>query len=77
MAPDRTPTEPKGQRPSNSYLRFGGFALQLLGAVGFAGWLGHRLDLYLSFKFPVFLMTFACGVFAGMLYQANRKFNQE
>ena len=76
MDQDRTPTGPKEPRPSNAYLAYGGFALQLLGAMGLAGWVGHRLDVYFALGFPVFLLSFVLAVFAGMLYQANRRLNK-
>jgi hypothetical protein len=69
------PTDPK--QPSNSYLRFGGFAFQLLGGIGVAGWLGHQIDRYFSFEFPAFMLLFIMIVFSGMLYQMYRKLNQE
>ncbi len=73
----RTPTEPKEPSPTNSYLKYSGFALQLLGGIGLAAWLGHWLDQYLSFRFPVFMLTFALIIFCGMLYQAYKNLNQE
>ncbi len=73
--PTETPTGPK--RPSRSYLRFSGFAFQLLGGLGISGWLGYRLDQYLELKFPVFTLLFLVIVLAGMLYQVNRSFNKE
>lgn len=74
---EQRPT-PSGRKPqSNSYLRFGGFAFQLLGGIGLAGYLGYRLDQYLGIEFPVFLLLFSIGVLAGMLYQMNRKLNEE
>ena len=75
MPQQSTPTGPKP--PSNSYLRFGGFAFQLFGGIGLSGWLGHKLDQYLRLKFPVFLLLFALLVFAGMLYQMSRKLKEE
>ena len=71
------PTEPKGQPPSNSYLKYSGFAFQLLAGVGLAAWVGYRLDHYLSLKFPAFLLTFVVIVFAGMLYQVYKRLNKE
>ena len=72
------PPTPSGQKPpSKSYLRFGGFAFQLLGGLGIAGWLGHQLDLYFAFKFPIFLLLFMLLVLSGMLYQINKKLNED
>jgi hypothetical protein len=74
MEQEHTPT---GQKPSNSYLRYSNFALQLFAGIGLAGWAGYRLDLYLALNFPVFLLSFVLLVFAGMLYQMYKKINKE
>lgn len=77
MEQDPTPTGPKEQRPYNSYVRYSGFAFQLLGGIGLSGWAGYKLDQYLGLKFPAFLLSFVLLAFAGMLYQMYRKLNQE
>jgi hypothetical protein len=77
MGQDHTPTGPKGQGPSNSYLKYGSFGLQLLGGIGLAAWLGYRLDLFLALKFPVFMLALALLVLAGMLYQMYKQLNQD
>ena len=77
MDPERTPTDQKEPQRYNSYLKCGALAFQLLGGIGFAGWLGYKLDQRLSLKFPVFLLTFSLLVFAGMLFQAYKSFNKE
>ena len=71
------PTDPKEQRPYSAYLRYGGFAFQLLGGIGLGGWVGHEMDRFFEFKFPVFLLSFIVLILSGMLYQISRKFNQE
>ncbi len=70
-----TPSDPK--QPSNSYLRYSGFAFQLLAGIGFGGWIGHRLDLYLNLQFPVFLLLFVLLVLTGMLYVIYKNLNQD
>ncbi len=77
MGQERTPTGPKAPGPSNSFLKYSSFGIQLLGGIGLAGWAGYRLDLYLELKFPVFLLSFALLVFAGMTYQMYKQINQE
>lgn len=77
MEQERTPTGPKGPGPYNSFLKYSSFGIQLLGGIGLAGWLGYRLDLYLSLRFPVFLLSFALLTFAGMLYQMYKQLNEE
>ena len=74
MEQDRTPTEPK---PSDSYLKYSGFALQLFGGIGLAAWVGYRLDSYLGLTFPAFLLSFVLIVFAGMLYLIYKRLNKE
>lgn len=71
------PTEPKEPRQTNSFLQYSGFAIQLFAGIGIAGWLGHRLDLYLTIGFPAFMLTFSLAVLAGMLYQMNKNLNKE
>jgi F0F1-type ATP synthase assembly protein I len=74
---DQEEHTPTGQKPSNSYLRYGNFALQLFGGMALAGWAGYRLDKYLAFKFPAFLLSFVLIVFGVMLYQIYKKLNKE
>ena len=69
------PSDPKP--PSNSYLRYSGFAFQLLGAIGVSGWLGYQLDIYLTLKFPLFLLLFVLLALTGMLYVIYKKLNQD
>lgn len=69
---------PTGQKPpSNAFLKYSGFAFQLLGGLGLAGWLGYLLDQYLAWGFPVFMLLFIILMLAGMLYQMSRKLNEE
>jgi hypothetical protein len=77
MEQERTPTGPKEQEPTNSFLKYSSFGLQLLGGIGLSGWAGYRLDLYLELNFPVFLLSFTLIAFAGMMYQMYRQINQE
>lgn len=71
------PTRFDQKPPSNSYVRYSGFAFQLLGGIGLGAWLGHRLDLYLNLEFPLFLLLFVLLILAGMLYQIYRRLNQD
>jgi len=77
MEPEHTPTGPKEPGPTNSFLKYSSFGLQLLGGIGLAGWIGHKLDIYLALSFPVFLLSFVLIVFSGMLYQMYKQLNQE
>ena len=62
---------------SNSYLKYGGLGIQLFGAIGIAGWLGYKLDNYLSWKFPVFMLVFVFLSFGGMLYKVYISLNDK
>ena len=64
------------QTNDNNVLKYSGLAVQLLGAIGIFGWLGHLLDNYLSFKFPVFMLLLGFVAFAGMMVQLYRAVNK-
>lgn len=70
----RVPSEPKKQ--VDSYLKYSGLAIQLLAALGFFGWLGYKIDGYLSLKFPVFMLLLGFLAFIGMMVQLYRSLNQ-
>ena len=76
MEQEPGPTGPKEPRPSDSYLKYSSFALQLFGGVGFAAWGGYYVDKYLELKFPVFLLSFVFIVFAGMMFQMYKNLNK-
>lgn len=69
-----TPSGP--QKPDNTYLRYSNFAFQLLGGIGLGGWLGYRLDQYLGFRFPVFMLLFIVLVLGAILYQMFKQLNK-
>ena len=72
------PPTPTGQKPPyNAFLKYSGFAFQLLGGIGLAGWVGYQLDLYLALKFPVFMLLFILSTLGGMLYQMNRRLKED
>ena len=58
--------------PVNSYLKYSGLAFQLLAAIGLFGWLGYKLDQYLSLKFPVFMLLLGFLGFVAMMVQIYR-----
>jgi hypothetical protein len=60
----------------NTYLKYSGLGIQLLAAIGFFGWLGYKLDAYLSFQFPLFMLLFGLLAFVGMMVQLYRSLNQ-
>lgn len=69
--------EDKKNKPVNAFLKFSGLGLQMLAAIGLGAWLGMKLDHYLEFKFPVFLLTFVFVIFGGMMYQLYRSLNND
>jgi F0F1-type ATP synthase assembly protein I len=56
----------------NAYQKYASLGLQLLVGIGVFGWLGYRLDQYLNFKFPAFMLLFGFAALGGMLYQVYR-----
>lgn len=76
MAQATEPSDDQKKVNQSSYLKYSGLAVQLLAAIGFFGWLGHRLDLYLKITFPAFLLTFGFLAFAGMMVQIYRSINR-
>jgi F0F1-type ATP synthase assembly protein I len=69
-------SDPKKQKPSNDFLKYSSLGIQLLVAIGLAAWLGYKLDQYLQFKFPLFLLTFVFVTFGGMMFQLYRSLNK-
>jgi F0F1-type ATP synthase assembly protein I len=74
MSAQSDPSDKK--KPINAYLKYSGLAFQLLGSIGVFGWLGYKLDQFLSLKFPAFMLLFGLLAFGGMMYQVYRSLNQ-
>lgn len=51
--------------------------MQLLGAIGIFGWLGHLLDSWLKLQFPAFMLLLGFLAFAGMIFQLYRSINKD
>jgi hypothetical protein len=68
---------PRKSKQYNTYLKYSGLAIQLLGAIGIFGWLGHLLDQWLSLKFPAFMLLFGFLAFGGMMVQLYRSIKQD
>ena len=66
------PSEQKKQKPYNSYLRYSSLGLQFMLVIGLATYGGYRLDQYLSFRFPVFTLSFCMLALVGMVYKLYR-----
>lgn len=71
------PSPNKRPKPINNYLKYSSLGIQLLGAIGFFGWLGHLLDDYLNIQFPVFMLLFGFAAFGGMMYQIYKSINRD
>lgn len=71
--------EPSSRKPKqyNTYLKYSGLAVQLLGAIGIFGWLGHLLDSWLKLQFPAFMLLLGFLAFAGMIFQLYRSINKD
>jgi hypothetical protein len=74
---DQDKPTPTGQKPSNSYLKYGGFAMQLFAGIGLAAWAGYKLDQNLNLQFPAFLLSFVFVVFGGMMYMMYRNLKKD
>jgi hypothetical protein len=57
MADSHDPSQPRKPSQSNSYLKYSGLAIQLLFTIAIAGWIGYKIDGWLSLKFPAFMIT--------------------
>lgn len=68
-------SDPKRPEP-NAYLKYSSLAFQLFATIGIAGWLGYKLDNYLSLSFPVFLISFVILSFGGMMYRVFKQLNE-
>lgn len=70
-----TSNEQKKRGPSSSYLKYSALALQFVLVIALLGWLGFRLDAWLSLKFPAFLLLFSTIGLVGMIYRLYRSVN--
>ena len=78
MASEKPSDNQKSKRYRyNIYLKYSGLAIQLLGAIGVFGWLGHLTDQWLELKFPVFMLLFGFLAFGGMMFQLYRSVNRD
>lgn len=77
MAESPEPSKPKKLSQYNSYLKYSGLAVQLLAAIGVAGWIGHKIDEWQGSKFPVWMLLLGFLAFAGTLYQVYRSITKD
>jgi len=50
--------------------------VQLFAAIALAAWGGYKLDQYLGFAFPVFLLSFVLITFTSMMVMVYRSINK-
>jgi Putative F0F1-ATPase subunit Ca2+/Mg2+ transporter len=71
-------TDPKKPKLyNNSYLKYAGLGLQMMGVIGFSAWLGTKLDQYLKLTFPAFLLSFVFLAFTAVMVQLYCSSNKE
>lgn len=68
--------EPEKQKQLNPFLKYSALAIQMAGAIGFAAWVGFRLDQKLGTS-PVVLITLVLSTFAGLIYKLRLDLNKE
>lgn len=76
MVREPEPSESSKPKPSDNWLKYSTLAIQLLATILLFGWLGYRLDRFVNFTFPLFMLLFGLLAFAGMMYQLYRSFNR-
>jgi len=64
------------QRRSQNVMRFAGLATQWMVTLLIAVWGGHKIDKWLEWKFPVFLILFALGALALSFWQFINELNR-
>jgi uncharacterized membrane protein len=67
---------PKNSKPYNNFLKYGNLTVQLFVAIALAGWGGYKLDQYVGFSFPVFLLSLVLITFIGMMVMVYRSINK-
>lgn len=76
MADSADPSRNPKQSQYNSYLKYSGLAIQLMATLFVCGWLGHKIDNWLSLKYPVFMIVLGLVGFAGIIYQVYKSINR-
>ena len=76
MAESPDPSTNKKLNQYNSYLKYSGLAIQLLAAIGLSGWIGYKIDQWLEFRYPIFMLTLGFLGFVGVMYQVYRSINR-
>jgi F0F1-type ATP synthase assembly protein I len=77
MAESQEPSPPRRPSQYNSYLKYSGLAIQLLASIAICGWIGHKLDQWLNFKYPIFMLILGFLGFGAIMFQIYKSINQE
>lgn len=77
MEPSQDPSQPRKLNQVNGYLKYSSLAIQLLVVIGLFGWIGYKIDGWLNFKFPLFMLLLGFASFGGMMYQVYRSINRQ
>jgi len=67
---------PEKQKQLNSFLKYSSLAIQMAAAIGFAAWVGFRLDRKWGTT-PLVLLTLVIATFAGLIYKLRIDLNKE
>jgi F0F1-type ATP synthase assembly protein I len=69
-------SEPEKQKQLNPFLKYSSLAIQMAAAIGFAAWVGFRLDQKWGTS-PVVLIILVLSTFAGLIYKLRLDLNKE
>jgi hypothetical protein len=58
-------------------MKYAGLATQLLVMMGLGVWGGHKLDIYIGWKYPLFLLLFPLLALVVSLYQLIKEFSKK
>ena len=62
---------------SGNMMRYAGLATQMMAMLGLATWGGYKLDKYLGWKFPLFLIVFPLVALVVSLWSLIRELNKK
>lgn len=65
------------EEQKNNMMRYAGLATQWMVMMGLGVWLGYKLDKYLNWKVPVFLILFPLISLTVSLWQLIKEFNKK
>ncbi|MFZ9980612.1 MAG: AtpZ/AtpI family protein [Cyclobacteriaceae bacterium] len=69
-------SDQKNQKQLSPFLKYSSLAIQMAAAIGFAAWVGFRLDQKWGTT-PIVLITLIVSTFAGIIYKLRIDLNKE